>query len=269
MSHRQVIAGRYEIMGTIGQGGMGDVYRGVDRTTGQPVAIKQLNPDIVEAEPGVIERFEREGEALRQLNHPNIVQMLASLEEDEMHYLVMEYVSGGSLRVLIDREGALPIRRAMEIALDVADALTRAHRLNIIHRDIKPDNVLLAEDGTPRLTDFGVARLGNRTRMTETGSVIGTFAYLSPEGCRSEDCLVLRRDVVRDVDRTAAVRAQAGRRDGLRDHQRTNAGLGRVPARCAACARRFGQADAGERPRPAYPQRAAGGGRTRRNHARD
>lgn len=192
--NNQVIAGRFELTGTIGQGGMGDVYRGIDRQTGDTVAIKLLKPDIVDASPDLIARFEREGEALRQLNHPNIVKMLAAVKEDELHYLVIEYVSGGSLRDLLNETPQLPIQRALEIALDVADALTRAHRLNILHRDIKPANVLLAEDGTPRLTDFGVARLGNRTRLTETGSVIGTVAYLSPEGCKSAD-LDARTDV--------------------------------------------------------------------------
>ena len=119
MSQNRVIAERYEITGTIGQGGMGEVYRGVDRATGQPVAIKLLKPAIVEAGPDLIERFEREGEALRQLDHPNIVKMLASVEEDEKRYLVMEYVGGGSLRALMDRAGPAP---------DPASAGDRARR---------------------------------------------------------------------------------------------------------------------------------------------
>jgi tetratricopeptide (TPR) repeat protein len=187
VAERQRIADRYEIVGTVGHGGMGDVYRGLDEQTGETVAIKLLKPDIVDAMPNLIERFEREGEALRRLNHPNIVKMLAAVEEDGLYYLVMEYVPGGSLRDLLENQPQLPIPRVLEIALDLADALTRAHRLQIIHRDLKPANVLLAEDGTPRLTDFGVARLGSETRMTETGAVIGTYAYLSPEACRSSD----------------------------------------------------------------------------------
>ncbi|MCD4686003.1 MAG: serine/threonine protein kinase, partial [Anaerolineae bacterium] len=182
----KLIAERYERGELLGQGGMGDVYHGRDTLTGDPVAIKGLKPDIVAANPGLIERFVREGELLRQLDHPNIVKMLTATEDEEQHVLIMEYVSGGSLRDLLERESPLPVRRAVEIALDVADALTRAHRLKIIHRDIKPANVLLAEDGTPRLTDFGVARLSDRTRMTESGIIVGTFAYLSPESCRDE-----------------------------------------------------------------------------------
>src|SRR5690349_24325968 len=94
----------------------------------------------------------------------------------------MEYLAGGDLNHLL-RQGRLPVGRVLEIAIDLADALTRAHRLNIIHRDLKPANVLLAEDGTPRLTDFGIAQIGTSSNITEAGSVIGTYAYLSPEAC--------------------------------------------------------------------------------------
>ena len=178
-----LIAGRYRLDDLIGRGGMGDVYRGTDVRTGDTVAIKLLHESILADNPDIVDRFTREGEALRQLDHPNIVKVLDTLEEGGRHYLVLEYVSGGSLRDLMDEQGRLPLPAVLNVALDLADALTRAHRLNIIHRDIKPDNVLLAEDGTPRLTDFGVAHLGDRTRLTQTGSVIGTYAYLSPEAC--------------------------------------------------------------------------------------
>ncbi|NDJ79078.1 MAG: tetratricopeptide repeat protein, partial [Chloroflexi bacterium] len=183
MSEKKLIAGRYQMGDLLGHGGMGDVFRGVDHVTSREVAIKRLHPHIVRDNPHIVDRFVREGEALRQLGHPNIVDILDIVDEGHDHYLVMEYVSGGSLRDLVDEVGRVPVKRVLEIALDLADALTRAHRLHIIHRDIKPANVLLAEDGTPRLTDFGVAHLGDRTRLTETGSVIGTYAYLSPEAC--------------------------------------------------------------------------------------
>ncbi|MBI5960751.1 MAG: serine/threonine protein kinase, partial [Chloroflexi bacterium] len=182
-SQPTLIAGRYEIDTLIGRGGMGDVYRGTDTHTGHLVAIKLLHASIVLDNPDLVDRFQREGEALGQLNHPNIVKLLGGVEEGDKHYLIMEYVGGGSLRDLLDDQSRLPLEAVLNIALDLADALTRAHRLNIIHRDIKPDNVLLAEDATPRLTDFGVAHLGDRTRLTQTGSVIGTYAYLSPEAC--------------------------------------------------------------------------------------
>ncbi len=187
MQGGQIIANRYEIIRTIGQGGMGDVFQGRDRQTGELVAIKQLKPDIVNETPDLLERFRREGEALRELNHPNIVKMLAAVEEDGLHYLIMQYVEGGSLRDLLDRHPQLPVDQVLAIGIELADALTRAHHLKIIHRDLKPENVLLTEEGAPLLTDFGVARIGTRTRVTETGSVIGTYSYLSPEACMGED----------------------------------------------------------------------------------
>ncbi|RPI33005.1 MAG: serine/threonine protein kinase, partial [Chloroflexota bacterium] len=190
MRSSKLIADRFEIADLdsdlIGRGGMGNVYRGLDRQTGQMVAIKALRADLLASNPEMLERFIREGEALRQLNHPNIVAMLSAVQEDGRHYLVMEYVEGGSLRDLIDRQGPLPVRRILEICLDLADALTRAHRLDIIHRDLKPDNVFVAKDGTPRLTDFGVAHLAGSPSSTQPGMIIGTIEYISPEACRGE-----------------------------------------------------------------------------------
>lgn len=194
MTDAIIIGSRFRITDTIGEGGMGDVYRGVDEHTGETVAIKRLKSDIVQSNPSLIERFTREGEALRRLNHPNIVKMLAAIEENGLHYLVMQYVGGGSLRDLLDRQPKLPIDQVLALGIELADALTRAHHLKIIHRDLKPENVLIDENGTPLLTDFGVARIGTRTRVTETGSVIGTYAYLSPEACMGEE-LDARTDI--------------------------------------------------------------------------
>lgn len=175
-----VIANRFEMGDFLAGGGMGDVYRGYDRSTQQPVAIKVLKPEIVAQDPDQLQRFAREGELLAKLNHPNIVKVIQMAQEEGRHYIVMEYVSGGTLRDLLAEQPQLPIKRIMEIALDLADALTRAHRLNIIHRDLKPANVLMAEDGTPRLTDFGLARQAD-SELTQSGMVMGTSAYLSPE----------------------------------------------------------------------------------------
>ncbi|NIV46292.1 MAG: protein kinase, partial [Gammaproteobacteria bacterium] len=187
---QKIIARRYTIADLktdlLGQGGMGTVYRGTDRQTETPVAIKVLKAAVSAGDPDWVARFVREGEALRQLNHPNIVKLLAAEEKEGRHYLVMEYVAGGSLRQLLDEEGPLPVERVIEIGLDLADALTRAHRLQIIHRDLKPANVLLAADGTPRLTDFGLARMADRRRLTPTGAVLGTVDYLSPEVCNGQ-----------------------------------------------------------------------------------
>ncbi len=193
--HSQRIADRFEIRDPesdrLGWGSMGAVYRATDTHTGELVAVKALDPRVVARDPGILKRFVREGEALRQLNHPNIVRMLTAVEEEATagvvaHYLVMEYVAGGSLRDLLAAQGPLPSTRTIEIALDLVDALTRAHRLGIIHRDLKPANVLLAEDGTPRLTDFGLAYMAESPRLTQTGILVGTVAYLSPEACEGE-----------------------------------------------------------------------------------
>lgn len=182
----EIFDGRYEVQAVVGTGGMGAVYRGLDRLTGDIVAIKQLKPEVVALEPGLVERFAREAEALRQLQHPNIVKVLATFQENERHFIIMEYVAGGSLADLLEREPQLPVARVVSIALELSDALSRAHHLKIIHRDIKPANVLLAEDGTPRLTDFGVARVESMDRMTQTGASVGTLDYLSPEAINGE-----------------------------------------------------------------------------------
>lgn len=173
-----IIANRYQIEHELGTGGMGTVYRGVDIQLNQTVAIKQLKAEL--ARPDLIERFQREGEALRDLNHPNIVKMLDMVEQDGLHYLVMEYVAGGDLQQLL-KVGPIPIERCVQLALDLSDALTRTHKLNIIHRDLKPANVLIAEDDTLRLTDFGVALIGEKERVTNADAIVGTIDYLPPE----------------------------------------------------------------------------------------
>lgn len=191
MAEGTLISGRYRVERQIGQGGFAVVYRGVDTETGQIVAVKQLKHEVIAVDPDIVARFAREGDALRRLNHPNIVKVLATEQQTDESYVVMEFVGGGDLRDLLDNQRkadtVLPLQRVLEIALDLSDALTRAHRLRIVHRDIKPANVLLAEDGTPRLTDFGVAHFSDSTRMTQSGTMIGTIAYLSPEACAGED----------------------------------------------------------------------------------
>ena len=187
MTVESLLARRYQLGTRVGDGGMGTVFRGLDIDTGETVAIKVLKSEVMLADRENVERFVREGEALRQLRHPNIVKLLAAFEDHEKHYLVMEYVAGGSLdEVLRTASTPLSIDRVMRIALDLCDALTRAHRLGIIHRDLKPANVLMADDGTPRLTDFGLAYLVGEERISTSGAVLGTFAYLSPETLKGE-----------------------------------------------------------------------------------
>ncbi|MCA9933955.1 MAG: protein kinase [Ardenticatenaceae bacterium] len=190
MSVSETIAGRFVIADTeddlLGRGGMGAVYRGRDSLTGDTVAIKALNPELVTTNPETVTRFRREAEALRKLNHPNIVQMIAALEENGRHYLIVEFVDGGNLRQFLDKERQLPIRQVLRIALELADALSRTHHLRIIHRDLKPANVLLTAVGTPKLTDFGVASMADSGYLTQTGMWVGTPQYLSPEACNGE-----------------------------------------------------------------------------------
>jgi predicted ATPase/serine/threonine protein kinase/DNA-binding SARP family transcriptional activator len=168
-------------------GGHGELYHGHDQQTNRPVVIKRLKAELMRGSADYLARFQREGEILDRLNHPNIVRMLAVYQIEEQPHIVMEYVPGGSLRQLLDEQTRLPVPQAVGIALELADALSRAHHLGIIHRDIKPANILLAEDGTPRLTDFGIARLDTvDVRLTQSGSVLGTPAYLSPEAINGE-----------------------------------------------------------------------------------
>jgi serine/threonine-protein kinase len=170
----------------VGHGGMGDVYRANDTQTGQIVAVKELKSDIVADTPEMVTRFVREGEVLGKLNHPYIVTWVEAVEENGRYYLIMEYVGGGSLRDKLRQQGALPLPEVLQLAYALADALTHAHNLHIIHRDLKPDNVLLAEDSTPRLTDFGIAYVADRTRLTDSDMLMGTFGYHSPEAFRGQ-----------------------------------------------------------------------------------
>lgn len=172
----------------VSTGGFGEIYLGIDRLTGKQVAIKRLRGDLVERQPEQVERFVREGQLLGRLSHPNIVPMLDFFEHEGQYNLVMEYLPGGTLRDLLEREQRLPIERALDIALELADALTRAHHLHILHRDLKPENILLDATGHPRLIDFGLALLESKDmRLTQAGMLIGSPAYMSPEALRGQE----------------------------------------------------------------------------------
>ncbi len=186
MANLRKIDNRYTINHQIGSGGMGTVFLAKDTETNEDVALKLLKSDAVANDPGILTRFEREAEALRSLNHPNIVKVLGTVSEDNNHYIVMEYVSGGALNTLLKSTKLLPVDRILKIAIELADALTRAHYLQIVHRDIKPANVLIAEDGTPRLTDFGVAYIGTKERITQVDVAVGTPDYMSPEALNGQ-----------------------------------------------------------------------------------
>jgi eukaryotic-like serine/threonine-protein kinase len=177
----ELIAGRYELEELVGTGGMSSVYRAYDRQLERHVALKVLH-ERLGADDEHVSRFRHEARAVAQLSHPNIVTVIDRFEDGGRQYIVFEYVDGESLKQLCERTGPLPVRRALEIALAVADGLAYAHEHGVVHRDVKPQNVLLSRDGEVKVTDFGIARsLDAESGLTVTGTVLGTSSYLSPE----------------------------------------------------------------------------------------
>ncbi|HTD49382.1 MAG TPA: Stk1 family PASTA domain-containing Ser/Thr kinase [Acidimicrobiia bacterium] len=176
----QVFSNRYRIEREIAQGGMAEVYLARDQSLDRPVALKALFPEYAR-EPSFVERFRREAQAAANLNHPNIVAIYDWGQESGTYFIVMEYVQGRSLRDLIRSEGPLEAGQAADITAEIASALAFAHRSGVVHRDVKPGNVLLTQSGTVKVTDFGIARAGTSDGLTQTGSVMGTATYFSPE----------------------------------------------------------------------------------------
>ncbi len=174
-----VFGRRYRVIEKIGSGGMADVFKAVDDVLGRTVAVKVLHPRYA-SDPTFVARFRQEAQAAANLSHPNIVNMYDWGRDGETYYIVMEYVKGTDLKSLVAQQGPLDPRKAAEYAAQVCGALAVAHGYDIIHRDIKPHNIVLAPDGTVKVMDFGIARAGNTT-MTQTGSVLGTAQYISPE----------------------------------------------------------------------------------------
>ncbi|MFD8594717.1 protein kinase [Kitasatospora sp. NPDC059646] len=178
----RALNGRYELGEILGVGGMATVYRGIDRQLGRPVAVKVLNGGLAD-DPRFAERFAREARLAALLVHPRIVTVFDSGVDQGSPYLVMELVHGDTLGRLIAEQGVLPVERAVGIAAAVLDALAAAHAQDLVHRDIKPGNIMITHDGGVKVVDFGIARAGSSSgqQLTQTASVIGTAAYLSPE----------------------------------------------------------------------------------------
>ncbi|NTU70629.1 MAG: Stk1 family PASTA domain-containing Ser/Thr kinase [Coriobacteriia bacterium] len=174
-----VFGSRYRATEKIGSGGMADVYKAVDEVLGRTVAVKVMHPRYA-SDPNFTQRFRQEAQAAANLVSPNIVNMYDWGQDTDTYYIVMEYVRGTDLKSIIEQKGALPSRTVAEIGAQVCSALTAAHGYDIIHRDIKPHNIMVQPDGTVKVMDFGIARAGNST-MTQTGSVLGTAHYVSPE----------------------------------------------------------------------------------------
>ena len=172
---------RYHLASHLARGGMADVYLGQDTLLGRKVAIKVLHAQFSNDE-AFVKRFRREAQAAANLANPNIVGVYDWGQAGNTYFIVMELVDGRSLRDVLRSEGALLPRRAAEIGAEVASALAAAHRAGLVHRDVKPGNILLATDGTVKVTDFGIARAWDDSQeLTKTGAVIGTATYFSPE----------------------------------------------------------------------------------------
>lgn len=185
MAVGQLIADRYELKDPVGKGGMATVYSAYDTQLERTVALKILHEHFGEDED-YVDRFRREARAAAQLSHPGIVTVIDRGEEDGRQFIVFEFVEGETLKDLVERGGPLPVRGALEIGLQVGRALAFAHQQGLIHRDIKPQNVLLNGDGRAKVTDFGIARSLDAVGHTETGTVLGTSHYIAPEQARGE-----------------------------------------------------------------------------------
>lgn len=174
-------AGRYRIQNELGRGGMGIVFHAVDSVLERDVALKQLPRHLV-GNPVLAERFRTEAKVLARLTHAGIVQVFDLVENDEGMFMAMELVEGGSLDGVLEERGALPVAEVARLGAVMAEALAYAHSQDVIHRDFKPGNVLLADDGTPKITDFGLAKIAREgPKLTQEGAVLGSPAYMSPE----------------------------------------------------------------------------------------
>ncbi|HET7482898.1 MAG TPA: Stk1 family PASTA domain-containing Ser/Thr kinase [Actinomycetota bacterium] len=183
----EVLSHRYRIVARIAGGGMGEVYRGHDLLLDRSVAVKVLQPSLA-TDPDLVARFRAEARAAARLSHPNIVAVHDwGAEDDHTYYMVMEYVSGSDLRDLLVSRGSLDPAHAAGIMASVCEALSVAHAHGLIHRDVKPENILLARDGTVKVADFGIAAMVDADRTMPGGTIHGTLRYVAPEQARGED----------------------------------------------------------------------------------
>ena len=181
-----VLGGRYEVEEELGRGGMAKVYRGTDTVLGRPVAVKILAPQFTD-DPSFVNRFRREAQAAARLNHPNLVSVYDTGSDDGVHFIVMEYVEGRTLADYLAGGGRIMPQRAIEIAEAVSQALTAAHAQGVIHRDIKPGNIMITPSGDVKVADFGIARvIAGAETIAQTAAVLGTAAYLSPEQAQGQ-----------------------------------------------------------------------------------
>lgn len=185
----QKINDRYEIIKTIGEGGMANVYLANDTILDRKVAIKVLRGDLSNDEK-FIRRFQREALSVSNLSHPNIVEVYDVGEEDGQYYIVMEYIEGKTLKQLLKKRETLSLQEVIDIMLQLTDGLAHAHESYIIHRDIKPQNIMILDNGLVKITDFGIAMALNATQLTQTNSVMGSVHYLPPEQANGKSATV-------------------------------------------------------------------------------
>ena len=181
----KMISDRYMIVTSLGEGGMADVYLAIDTILNREVAIKILRGEL-SSDPVTLLRFQREANAASKLNHPNVVDVYDVGESEGRHFIVMEYVRGRTLKQLISQRGALDKKEAVDIMMQLTSAVQHAHENHIIHRDIKPQNVLVKDDGTVKITDFGIALAHDAVQLTQNDAVLGSAHYLAPETTRGE-----------------------------------------------------------------------------------
>lgn len=179
----KIIGNRYEIIEKIGNGGMATVYKAKDMTLKRNVAVKVLKDEFTTDEE-FIKRFNIEAQSAASLTHPNIVSIYDVGNEESIYYIVMELVQGKTLKQIIDEDGVLPWKWSLNIAIQIASALETAHKNNIVHRDIKPHNIIITEDGIAKVTDFGIAKAVSNSTITAFGTTIGSVHYFSPEHAR-------------------------------------------------------------------------------------
>src|SRR5919197_513008 len=217
-----LISERYRLDEKIGSGGMSSVYRAFDPTLERWVAIKLMHRDI-SRDPDQLERFRREARAAAALNHPHLVTVIDAGEDEGTPYIVFEYVEGETLKERIRRLGRLPVAEAVAYAIEIGRALECAHAHKLVHRDVKPQNVLIDPDGRAKVTDFGISRSLDADGLTATGRVLGTTDYVSPEQAIGEKATSKEQrnrytsaaDMVRDLEQALAIEAsRAGAANG-------------------------------------------------------
>ncbi len=181
----QVLGGRYRLRAVLGRGGMATVYEADDSVLGREVAIKLLNPGLLH-DPELVARFEREARAAARLTHPNIVSVFDVGGDEHSRYIVMELVNGYDLKTLIEREGPFPPSRVARLGMQLAEALAYAHSRGVVHRDVKPQNILVDANDHLKVTDFGIAQALGTPSITQQGWVLGSVHYMAPEQARGE-----------------------------------------------------------------------------------